>query len=71
MTFFRVEVSAIREGPVTLSVAARERLISVTVALFEGSQSLAETKKLGTKSAAYVERSEANSFSQQCINASE
>lgn len=38
VTFFRVAVSAIREGPVTLRVAARERLISVTVALFEGSQ---------------------------------
>lgn len=35
MTFFRVPVSAIREGPVALSVAARERLISVTVALFQ------------------------------------
>ena len=31
-------VSAIKAGPVTLRVAARERLISVTVALFAGSQ---------------------------------
>ena len=38
VTFLRTVVSAIREGPVTLRVAARLRLISVTVALFEGSQ---------------------------------
>ncbi len=38
VTFLSVAVSAIKEGPVTLRVAARERLISVTVALFEGSQ---------------------------------
>ena len=42
VTLLRVEVSAIREGPVALSVAARERLISVTVALNEGSQRVAE-----------------------------
>lgn len=36
VTFFKMEVSAIRDGPVILRVAARERLISVTVALFEG-----------------------------------
>ena len=38
VTFFRVAVSEIRDGPVALSVAARERLISVTVALCERNQ---------------------------------
>ena len=38
VTFFRVAVSAMREGPVALSVAARDRLISVTVDLFAENQ---------------------------------
>ena len=42
VTVLRTAVSAIKAGPVTLRVAARERLISVTVALFEGNQLVAE-----------------------------
>ena len=38
VTVLRTAVSAIKAGPVTLRVAARERLISVTVALFKGNQ---------------------------------
>ena len=54
VTCLSAPVLAIKAGPVTLRVATRERLISVTVALFENSQLLAKSTKLRRKSAVCV-----------------
>lgn len=55
VTVLSVFVSAIKEGPVTLRVAASERLISVTVALFEGISDFLRKQALENRSAVLVE----------------
>ena len=55
VTVLRTAVSAIKAGPVTLRVAARERLTSVTVALFEANQLVAENSELERKNPMYMD----------------